>query len=279
MFWKNIEELLEALRTKLMPHVAVSPDRSTIHRRTSGVRSSFFSIFYEEWNVYRNWLLDSTNGRINGKQRPGPKPYAQSEYQYDAFGRLWRERRLLPSGSWTTKETIYDNMSRPFTSSEWDTVLSPTAKSTLYYDWAGRVTKQTPPDGTTHDVTFGYTGSRLKSRTVKIATASGVESSSTTTEEYDGLGRLWKVTEPSGTRGAKVATRYTYDGANRLTQVCGGFVSSYAQTRTFTYDGRGLLPPRCIRSGRLRRTLTSMRTAMRHASAPGRQWEAHSTCG
>ena len=53
---------------------------------------------------------------------------------------------------------------------------------------------------------------------------------------------------------------------------------TYARTRTFTYDGRGL-PPKCIRSGRLRRTLTSMRMAMRHASAPGRRWEAHSTCG
>ena len=51
-------------------------DGSTPQRHAvidSGVRASFFCVFYEEWNVYRNWLLDSTNGRIDGKQRPGPK--------------------------------------------------------------------------------------------------------------------------------------------------------------------------------------------------------------
>ena len=189
--------------------------------------------------VYTRATSSTAPAKVNIYSRPNGSTtgvLAQVEYQYDASGRLWRERRLMENGTWSTKETLYTN-GKVSSVSEWDTVLAPAKKTTYLYDWAGRVTKMTPPDGAAHDVTTTYTtGGRLTSRTVKVATAVGSETSATTTEEYDALGRLYTVTEPNGTK-----TRYTYDNAGRLTQVCGGFTTGCVQTRTFTFDGAGLM--------------------------------------
>jgi YD repeat-containing protein len=74
---------------------------------------------------------------------------------------------------------------------------------------------------------------------VKVATAVGSETTATTTEEYDRQGRLWKVTEPSGSGGGNTVTTYTYDVGGRLKQA--STPSGVTQNRIFTYDNRGFL--------------------------------------
>jgi YD repeat-containing protein len=81
---------------------------------------------------------------------------------------------------------------------------------------------------------------RQLQRTVSIATSTSGETSSTTTEVYDRQGRLYQLSEPSGSGGANVTTTYGYDIGGRLhsTSTTSG---STTQTRTFTYDNRGFL--------------------------------------
>ncbi|MGH7489743.1 MAG: hypothetical protein ACREMY_29690, partial [bacterium] len=104
------------------------------------------------------------------------------------------------------------------------------------YDPFGRPGTITPPDGGAHNVTMTYHGVRQVDRTVKIATSPGSETPSTTTEIYDRQGRLYSVTEPSGTGGTNVTTTYGYDVGSRLSSV-----STLGQNRSFLYDRAGLL--------------------------------------
>jgi YD repeat-containing protein len=57
-------------------------------------------------------------------------------------------------------------------------------------------------------------------------------------------GRLWKVTEPSGSAGANVTTTYGYDARDRLRSVSTTATvsgSSVTQARSFVFDGLGFL--------------------------------------
>ena len=126
------------------------------------------------------------------------------DVEVDGFGRTWREYRKIFDGTWAQRITAYNGMGRTTTVSEWQAVSPPpTLRYTEYlnFDPFGRPGIIRPPDGSTHDTTFTYTGIRLTSRAVKVATAVGSETTATTTEEYDRQGRLWKVTEPSGASG------------------------------------------------------------------------------
>ncbi len=158
-------------------------------------------------------------------------------YLFDAFGRVSKQQRQLPSGT-STRETTYDGAGNKATVSEAAFGSSPANKTYfLSYDPFGRPGTLRPPDGASHDVTMTYQGVRQVSRAVKITTnAGGGETSSTTTEVYDRHGRLISVSEPSGSGGAVVTTSYGYDVGNRLTSV-----SMPAQSRSFTYDRAGLL--------------------------------------
>lgn len=46
------------------------------------------------------------------------------EYQYDSFGRLWRQKQWMPDSQWSMRETLYDTLAaanphrRPFRSRE-----------------------------------------------------------------------------------------------------------------------------------------------------------------
>jgi RHS repeat-associated protein len=165
---------------------------------------------------------------------------AQSQIFFDALGRVWQEKQLLPSGLFNTRETLYDEAGNKASVSELQTGAPTKRTQFLFYDPFGRATTIRPPDGATHEVTFKYFGTRVVERTVKIATASGVESDATTTETYDRQGRLASVKEPSGAADALVTTTYSYDVGNRLRQVqtsSGGVT----QNRFFIYDNRGFL--------------------------------------
>lgn len=159
----------------------------------------------------------------------------------DGFGHPWREYRKMFDATWAQRLTAYNGLGWTTSVSEWQQYPPSAVKKTEYlsYDPFGRPGTIRPADGSTHDTTLAYTGIRLTSRSVKVATASGLETTSTTTEEMDRQGRLWKVTEPSGAGGANVTTTYSYDVGGRLKQA--STPSGVTQTRIFTYDNRGFL--------------------------------------
>jgi RHS repeat-associated protein len=104
------------------------------------------------------------------------------------------------------------------------------------FDPFGRPATITPPDDPGHVVNLSYTGERLTTKTVRIATGATEQSVVTSTEQYDAMGRLYKLKQPSGTAGAEVTTTYTYDVAGRLIKAV-----NPAQVRSWSYDGRGFL--------------------------------------
>ena len=161
--------------------------------------------------------------------------------EVDGFGRTWREARRIFDGSWAQRLTAYNGLGWTTSISEWQPPNPPVVKKTEYlgFDPFGRPGTIRPADGPAHDTTLTYSGIRLTSRTVMIATEVGSETPSTTIEEIDRQGRLWKVTEPSGDSGANVTTTYSYDVGGRLKQASTS--AGITQNRLFTYDGRGFL--------------------------------------
>lgn len=178
--------------------------------------------------------------KVNIYRRPngGGTALAESQVLFDSLGRVASEEQKMPSGSFSARKTTYNAQGWKFFVTE----LGSANKGTTYldYDPFGRPGKIQPADGAAHEVALTYAGARVVNRTVKVGTAwngtAVTESASMTTETYDGQGRLWKVTEPSGTAGANVTTTYSYDVGGRLSQASTG-----AQTRTFTYDNLGFL--------------------------------------
>ena len=171
---------------------------------------------------------------------------AVNQLFFDSFGRVANEFRTLPDGSSTKRETLYDGAGNKASISEWTTGLATSKTQFLNYDPFGRPGIIRPPDGVAHEVTMAYQGVRQVDRMVKIATTTGgAETASTTTEIYDRHGRLFSVTEPSGSGGANVTTSYGYDVGNRLSSVSTtAFVpgtGNVTQSRAFNYDRAGFL--------------------------------------
>ena len=173
----------------------------------------------------------------------------QEEYSFDPFGRLAKERQLLPSGSWNQHFRQYNALGLITSVSEWqpDGTSGSAIRQTSYqgYDPFGRPTTVTPPDGTTHNITYAYVGIRQLTRTVNVGTSKDasnniIEAPSTTTEIYDRQGHLYQVMEPSKTDGTNATTTYGYDVGNRLKTVSMSDGTN-TQARTFTYDNRGFL--------------------------------------
>lgn len=163
-------------------------------------------------------------------------------YVYDGFGRLFHEQRKMPSGQWSFRRTQYFPTGWKQRVSQWH----PNTQFTdwtqyLNYDPFGRPQVIRPPEGAAHDVKLAYFGDRVVTRTAKVATgATGGESNATTVERYDRQGRLWQITEPSGSGGGNVTTTYLYDAAGRLKKASTP-AAGVTQVRQFVYDGRGFL--------------------------------------
>jgi FG-GAP-like repeat/RHS Repeat len=161
----------------------------------------------------------------------------KSENEFDAFGRLYEERRLMKDGTMAKRRTEYTGSGWVEKQYEWET--TPTHYTQFTFDAFGRPLTVTRPDNTV--TTIAYAGGSTITRTVSVAGASG-PLSSVTTETYDGHGRLDSITEKSGVNGVEVKTGYTYDSGDRLTKICAGEANGQCQQeRTFKYDGRGLL--------------------------------------
>ena len=161
----------------------------------------------------------------------------EQRHYYDGLGRLIQTREKMPDG-WATTKNTYDLLGRVVTTSmpeyrssgDYEAAFTPQFVTTFAYDQFGRTTSVTTADG--KSATTEYTGVRVADRKVDVG-----GNNVTTREEYDGHGRLVKVTEDYG--GAGIATSYGYDVGNRLTRVETAGVLT--QVRTFSYDGRGLL--------------------------------------
>jgi RHS repeat-associated protein len=171
----------------------------------------------------------------------GSTTLAESKTLYDALGRIRQEQQRMPDGTWSTRAYAYNALGWKSSVSEMGSVNKTTTY--LNYDPFGRPATVRPPDGSAHDITLSYSGTRSLSRTVKVATSyntstgTAIETSATTTETYDRQGRLVQVTEPNG-----VITKYEYDVGGRLKRVCqGASGTTCGQERLFNYDNRGFL--------------------------------------
>lgn len=159
---------------------------------------------------------------------------AHRRLYYDGLGRLVQTRDQLPVG-WTVTESTYDLLGRKktlsvavaATSGDYTALAAGTRTTAFEYDQFGRPTRVLTPDG--KRTGFTYEGTRIVKRTVDVG---GTDA--TTTETYDGHGRLIEVKEGPVIGGS--TTSYGYDLGDRLTSV-----AMFDQTREFTYDGRGLL--------------------------------------
>jgi RHS repeat-associated protein len=169
----------------------------------------------------------------------------QTQYQYDALGRLWRQKSLMPDGTWSLGETLRDAAGNTVSTSATERLVVTTteydftpSKVTTFsgYDPFGRPATVLTPDG--KDTTFTYAGVGSTTRRVRINGSSG-ETQVATTESYDRQGRLITVTEAAGT-GSAITTSYGYDVGGRLTSVAMSGAAG-TQTRSFTYDRRGFL--------------------------------------
>jgi YD repeat-containing protein len=159
----------------------------------------------------------------------------EQQFEFDGLGRLWREKRRMPDNTTSVRETLFDFAGRNQSVSEWETWTgaSPTKKTIFSgYDSLGRVGTVTAPDNKA--TMFSYEGNRQTTRTNKVATAVGAETSVAVAEELDRFGRLFTVTEDAGNTSQK--TEYYYRVGDQLSKV-----AMSDQTRTFTIDGRGLL--------------------------------------
>jgi YD repeat-containing protein len=157
------------------------------------------------------------------------------KYEFDALGRIWREHELMPDDTWSVVQTAYDALGRRLYVSEKETYtnaqFTPANKTDFSnYDVFGRVGNIKTPDG--KETTITHTGERLTTKTVPVVTNfSGGTTNANTVEERDRAGRLWKVTENAGD-----STTYGYHVTGNLASVTMG-----DQSRTFSYDGRGIL--------------------------------------
>jgi len=162
---------------------------------------------------------------------------AHKQYDYDALGRPWRERVLMPDGTWSLRETLYNKTGWRISVSEAeaDSSGSP-AHKTIFgdYDPFGRVGTITTADG--KRTTLSYAGVGSLTRTVRVSTPNG-EVEAETIENYDRRGRVVSVTEQSD---GEVTTNYTWDVTGHLASVR-TMVDGTPQKRDFDFDHRGFL--------------------------------------
>ncbi len=178
----------------------------------------------------RNW--DNAGGTI----------LAQTQTVYDSFGRVWKDKQLMPNGTWSTREHGYDAAGLETFVSEMEAADPPLNRTQFVLDAFGRMTRSTTPDGKA--TTVQYAGNRTVTMTRRVRTSGDalniVETDSASTQIYDRQGRLWQVREPSRPDGTDTITQYAYNATDSLTSVW-ITVPEGTQTRSFNYDRRGLL--------------------------------------
>lgn len=185
-------------------------------------------------------LTSPARVEIFRKSPDGAQTLTRSDVRFDLFGRVWLERQLLADGTMSVRETRYDAEGRKGETTEPAYDGSRGGATHFVYDPLGRALEITAPDG--HRTTFRYFGDRLIERTVTMGLSANAETAVMTRERYDAYGRLIAVTEDcrADRNCHGPTTDYTYDVAGRLRKVH-TIAEGVAQTRTFSYDGRGFL--------------------------------------
>ncbi|MEM9558175.1 MAG: RHS repeat-associated core domain-containing protein, partial [Acidobacteriota bacterium] len=198
---------------------------------------------------------------INSRANDSVSPNAflgHAEVWLNHLGLVRTRRVLMPDGvQWATERTFYDVNDRPSNVSTWylsahgGSVASGESiaeTKTFGRDPWGRPDRLELPGG--HDVKFTFRGERTVDRIDSV----GIWTSSTVVEKdlyrketRDVHGRLVQVDlgATDETNGPSLTAKYTYDVADRLTQVrlegADRHGAQASQTRTFSYDGRGFL--------------------------------------
>jgi hypothetical protein len=171
-----------------------------------------------------------------------------SAAEFDVLGRVVRETRSMPENVTAERKTKYDSLGRKVEVTDWGA----TVPTVFTYDLFGRPIRVRAPDQTEDTaLKIAYSGVSTVERTSKVRTSGDATTlqlanftDAVTTEEYDRMGRLVRITEPSDGSFPSIrpVTEYTYDVAGHLTGVCAkGGGSSCGQIRTFSYDNRGFL--------------------------------------
>lgn len=176
----------------------------------------------------------------------GATPLTESRYYYDGSGRMVQQRSWMSTASlfpWSASSVSFDLSGRKVSATVpigvaqggWSTLSAPSTQ--WEYDALGRPRNVTQSDGSSSQTE--YKGSHEVRRTVtaKVPPAGGgtpVDTLLRTVETYDVHGRLTGVIEDE--TGSAFSTTYGYDQSDRLVTVTSG-----VQSRSFTYDGAGLL--------------------------------------
>lgn len=163
---------------------------------------------------------------------------------FDGVGRVRRVARFMPEKTdrYSAQMIHYNSLGQVVKQSKPTEILgdwSPTgpddAGSWVYtdqaYDWQGRPTLTTNPDGWTAELS--YTGCGCAGGEVVTARD---EAGRRRKFYRDILGRLWKVEELNWDQTVYSTTTYTYNVRDQLTQIL-----QQGQTRTLQYDGHGRL--------------------------------------
>lgn len=179
-----------------------------------------------------------------------PGLFATSTQFLDGAGRVFQAMRNFPgsTGGFSTEQSVYDVMGRPAQDSnqtETDANGTPTGDdastrflfSIQQYDWAGRPTVSTNPDGSGSSVSYlgcGCAGGLVTTETdevgrqtrttydilgrpikVEVLNFNGTVYK-TTIRVFDALDHVTSISEQQGTAGTSVITTRTYDGYGRL---------------------------------------------------------------
>ena len=174
---------------------------------------------------------------ITERAQVGGTTIYQEVYEADHFGRDYKHRRMLPSGSWTEQITETNARGWPLSVTEWGNSSRKTTFSG--FDAFGRATRVTPPEGASHELKTTHQGVRRLTSERKVAMAGG-EIFASQVREYDSQGRLRRLLESSGDGGATVATTYSYDLNGNLTRMVTGS-GAETQVRSYEYDNHGFL--------------------------------------
>ncbi|HEU4596604.1 MAG TPA: S8 family serine peptidase [Pyrinomonadaceae bacterium] len=195
---------------------------------------------YKKWVYYPSYNEIHTYETLTGTAQADE---FHSWKVMDGAGRVRATAADHPgsSGLFAGQVTVYDvagriaQQSKPteMNGATW----TPTGADTAWvydaqqYDWKGRPTKKTNPDGTTRLVSYGGCGCAGG----EVATAQD-EHGRQRRYTKDALGRLAKTEELNWNSTVYATTQYTYNVRDQLTQI-----NQQGQTRTFEYDGHGRL--------------------------------------
>jgi len=193
---------------------------------------------------------DSTPASVTVKRAKGSNTLTKMVFLFDGLGRVVRKESLIPDQRTNAQWMTYTASGKLKQKSTVFEAGHGTDGVTSYdYDLFGRVRKIEAPDGEAGAGTvvtrFDYQGERRKKRTIEgVKTADGSLKDLATVFLNNGKGQLVTVNQgvaEGGHFNSTLLTNYWYDEGGRIAKVVQKDGAGQEQTRTFDYDGAGLL--------------------------------------